>query len=298
MRVITRGIALVLMLLLASAETVHGDVAPDPLNSGLSPSVRSHRVRMSSEEVNIHLGEEQVAIDAVFKLVNLSDKKTVLEVGFPTDYMDDVKGLKVTINGKAVDYREEKEKLFYPDSIDEDGITVNWAMWEMLFPAGMETELRVSYYVKPGRNHGFIITPYRSFIEKIENGQTPGSPASAVIERLTAGMDTFSTGYILVTGAGWEDSIGEAVINVFHDLKGPRVIRRFTPQEGYTFLPDRLQWKFYSLDPDSDIELEFNPSFTVEEEIALVKEALKADEGNDGLKEFLTFLNALQAKMK
>jgi len=98
---------------------------------------------MASEEVNIHLGEERVSIEAIFDLVNLAPDQVVLEVGFPTDFEDDVSNLKVTINGRPVEVREEKERLFYPESINVHEIKVNWALWEMTFPGRSETRLRV-----------------------------------------------------------------------------------------------------------------------------------------------------------
>jgi len=297
---IKRGlpVLLVLFLPLYFCGAAFGDAAPDPLNSGISPSIRSHRVTMASEEVNIHLGEERVSIEAIFDLVNLAPDQVVLEVGFPTDFEDDVSNLKVTINGRPVEVREEKERLFYPESINVHEIKVNWALWEMTFPGRSETRLRVAYDVVPRKNHDFIITPYRDHIERIKNGQAKGFPASKQIDHLVSKMDSFTTGYILVTGAGWEGSIGEAVINVFHGPKGPRVIRRFAPEDDFAFFPDRLQWKFYYLDPDSDIEIEFNPVFTIEEEIALVEEALELDGKNPGLRDLNLFLRNIQKKMK
>ncbi|HPD97434.1 MAG TPA: hypothetical protein PLP89_03825 [Synergistales bacterium] len=295
---IIRYLATGILIALAAAGTAFGDAAPDPLNSGLAPSARTHRVWMADEEVNIHLGEETVSVEAIFRFANLSEKKTTLEVGFPTDYRDDVEGLEVFVNGNVVAFREEKEKLFYPESIDEDGITVNWALWDMTFPGKTETELRVTYRVKPRKNHDYLITPYRDFIEKIVTGMPQEPSADSAVGRLLAGMETFSTGYILVTGSGWYGSIGEAVINVFHEAKGPGVIRWFHPEEDYRFLPDRLQWKFYYLDPTFNIELEFNPSFTLDEEISLVSEALASDGKNQGLKDLMNFLQELRGKMK
>lgn len=294
----TRFLATGLLLALSVACAAFGDAAPDPLNSGLAPSARTHRVWMAFEEVNIHLGEETVSVDATFRFANLSEGKTSLEVGFPTDYSDEVDGLEVSVNGNIVPYREEKEKLYYPETVDGDGITVNWALWDMTFPGKAETELKVSYKVRPRKNHDFLITPYRDFIEKIEDGMPQEPPAGSAVGKLLAGMETFSTGYILVTGSGWYGSIGEAVINVFYQPKGPGVIRWFYPEENYEFLSDRLQWKFYSLDPDFNIQLEFNPSFTVDEEIALVTEALGSDSDNQGLKDLLDFLSGLREKMR
>jgi hypothetical protein len=294
----TRFLATGLIIALSVACAAFGDAAPDPLNSGLTPSARTHRVWMAFEEVNMHLGEETVSVDATFRFSNLSEGKTTLEVGFPTDYNDDVEDLEVFVNGKTVTYREEKEKLYYPDLVGGDGITVNWALWDMAFPGKAETELRVSYKVKPRKNYDFFITPYRDFIEKIESGMLQEPPAGSTVDRLLAGMETFSTGYILVTGSGWYGSIGEAVINVYYQPKGPGVIRWFNPEEEYKFLPDRLQWKFYSLDPTFNIQLEFNPSFTVDEEIALVTEALRSDSNNQGLKDFLDYLRGLREKMR
>jgi hypothetical protein len=295
---ITRYLATGILIALAAAGSAFGDAAPDPLNSGLAPSARTHRVWMADEEVNIHLGEETVSVEAIFRFANLSEKKTTLEVGFPTDYRDDVEGLEVFVNGNVVAFREEKEKLYYPESIDEDGITVNWALWDMTFPGKAETELRVSYRVRPRKNHDFIITPYRDFIDKIVTDMPREPSAGSAAGRLLAGMETFSSGYILVTGSGWYGSIGEAVINVFYEAKGPGVIRWFHPEEDYRFLPDRLQWKFYSLDPTFNIELEFNPSFTLDEEISLVSEALASDGKNQGLKDLMNFLQELRGKMK
>ena len=293
-----RFMATGLLLALSVACAAFGDAAPDPLNSGLTPSARIHRVWMAFEEVNIHLGEKTVSVDATFRFANLSEGKTTLEVGFPTDYSDEVEGLEVFVNGNIVTYREENEKLYYPESVDGDGITVNWALWDMTFPGKAETELKVSYKVRPRKNHDFLITPYRDFIEKIEDGMPQEPPAGSPVDRLLAGMETFSTGYILVTGSGWYGSIGEAVINVFYQPKGPGVIRWFYPEGNYEFLSDRLQWKFYSLVPDFNIQLEFNPSFTVDEEIALVTEALRSDSDNQGLKDLLEFFRGLREKMR
>ncbi len=44
--------------------------------------------------------------------------------------------------------------------------------------------------------------------------------------------------------------------------------------------------------------MEFNPSFTVDEEIALVTEALRSDSKNQGLKDLLEFFRGLREKMR
>jgi len=84
----TRFLATGLLMALSVACAAFGDASPDPLNSGLASSARTHRAWMAFEEVKIHLGEVTVSVDATFRFANLSEGKTTLEVGFPTDYSD------------------------------------------------------------------------------------------------------------------------------------------------------------------------------------------------------------------
>jgi hypothetical protein len=267
------------------------DVAPDPLNQGMTPARKESRVQMVSQEVVIHLGGDWCLVEANFLLFNRSRNPALMEVGFPTGYKDEVKELKVWRNGKGLQIKPSVEQeIMEPD---KDPVTYHWVLWNMRFAPGEKTSLRVRYRIKPRINHADHITPYRQFVDGIaEEAQGP-NPMPAEVRRVIDGIVSYSTGYIMVTGASWYDTIEKATVTLRHP-KGAGALRWMEPEADFTVLPEGIRWQFSHIKPDFDVAVEFHDRWTLEEEIAAVEKALAVSDKRQGLKDHRRYLERLK----
>jgi hypothetical protein len=277
--------------LLLSAGSAPADVAPDPLNQGMIPTKKENRVQMVSQDVVIHLGREWCRVDADFLLYNRSMGSSIMEVGFPTGYKDEIKELKVRKNGKILKTKKIIEREIMDP--DKDPATYHWALWNMHFTPGEKTNLKVSYRVKPRKNYNYIITPYRRFLDSIEKDTSGQNPISAELSRIIEGMTSYSTGYIMITGAGWYDTIEKATVTIRHP-KGAGILRWIEPAQHFTSSAKGIKWRFDYIKPDFDIKVEFSGTWTIEEEIAAVEKAIKTAGKKQGLIDHLHYLKKMK----
>jgi len=269
------------------------DVAPDPLYKGMTPARRDSRVQMVSQNVAIDLGANWCRVEADFVLHNRSRSPASMEVGFPTGYKDELKDLRVSRNGEEIEVRSDVEHETWGEN--ERDTIYHWALWGMRFAPDETVSLRVAYSVKPRKNHDYLISRYRQHLPRIEKDFKGKGPMPAEVERVMAGMTSYSTGYIMVTGAGWHGPIEKAAVTIRHP-KGPGVIRWIDPPGNFTVTPEGIAWRFDFIDPDFDVEVEFSENATLDEEIALVQDALTVSEAGrkEGLVRHLDYLNRLK----
>lgn len=140
----------------------------------------------------------------------------------------------------------------------------------MRFAPDERVSLRVSYSVKPRKNHDYLISRYRQHLPQIEGDFEGKIPIPAKVRRVISGMTSYSTGYIMITGAGWHNEIDDATVAIRHP-KGPTALRWIDPPKNSTVTPEGIAWHFAFVDPDFDIEVEFSDTATVDEEIVLVR---------------------------
>lgn len=291
--------AAALILLLAVFLTgfpVRADVAPDPLYKGMTPARKDSRVQMVSQDVVIHLDSRWCRVEADFVLHNRSRSPAVMEVGFPTGYTDEVQNLRVFRNGKEIEVRSDVEHETWGE--DQSDTIYHWALWGMRFAPDERVSLRVAYSVKPRMNHDYLISRYRQHLPRIEEDFEGKGSMPAEVERVVAGMTSYSTGYIMVTGAGWHGPIEKATVSFSHP-KGSGVIRWVDPADNFTVTPEGIAWHFDFITPDFDVGVEFSGNATLDEEIALVREALAVTEGgrHEGLAGHLDYLKGLKHRL-
>jgi hypothetical protein len=279
--------------LFLSGLPARADVAPDPLYKGMTPARKDSRVQMVSQKVAIDLGSDWCRVEADFVLHNRSRSPAVMEVGFPTGYTDEVKNLRVFRNGKTVAIRSDVEHETWGK--DQKDTVYHWALWDMRFAPDERVSLRVAYSVKPRKNYDYLISRYRQHLPRIEEDFEGKGPMPAGVERVMARMTSYSTGYVMVTGAGWHGPIEKATVIIRHP-EGPAALRWIDPPDHFTVTPEGIAWHFTFVDPDFDVEVEFSENATLDEEIALVQAALAVSEADrkEGLVRHLDYLNRLK----
>lgn len=251
------GIVFVFALLGAvfSASPARADIGLPPLNPaaaglGLAQGVET-QVRMLSETVDLtveeytrpspdRMGESpgdwmRGLVDAEFHMRNLGTVDEDLDVWFPLTaslrypgalaYFPDriIQDFKVWVDGAPL----ATEQVSAPDLI-EPSQTSQWAHFPINFPAGEDVIVRVSYTVYPtGRR------PFGGFE------------------------------YILQTGAGWKDTIGEATITITlpftitpenlsqsgNSIEGDPLAPN---PPGYVIENNLIRWQLTDLEPDAE----------------------------------------------
>jgi hypothetical protein len=179
---------------------VHADVAPpdQPTGANLVPDKETTNVRMMFEMVIIDvqpdlLPETQNAwgvsdwakVTASFQMQNTGTKIEKMDVRFPLmipsgsgdgfGNQPELEDFHVEVDGKFLDYRETTTD----NPSDYDKTPLKWAAFPVTFIPGKEIKIVITYQVKA--------TGYSPFAE---------------------------FGYILETGAGWKDTIGDGRIVV------------------------------------------------------------------------------------
>lgn len=279
---------LILVTLLGHPVASLADVAPDPLSKGMTPTRKESRVQMVSQDVVIHLDREWCLVEADFILRNRSWSPAIMEIGFPTGYKDEVRDLRVWRNSRKVKTKSAVEHEI--QELDKEAAVYHWTLWDMRFAPGEKVALRVSYLVKPRKNHDYLITPYRQFLGQIEEEATGAS--SPEMARVVDGMTSYSTGYIMVTGAEWHGPIADATVTFRHP-NGAAAIRWLSPAANFTSFPDGIEYRFVNIDPDFDVEVEFSDQ-TLAAEIALVRQTMGVMKKSLGLGKHLRYLEEIQ----
>ena len=299
----TRTLALV-VLILFGAPAAQADVAPDPRHEGLSPKTRKPTaVVMAAETVDIRLGGADRADFALeFRFTNPTDTEERLEVGFPTSYKDELKGLVVTVDGAPVEVAYAHETEIYRMGPTGDEYTktshTHWLTWTMTFPAKGSRTVALRYWVVP-RDNAHWGTRYRDLQEQIENDFPDQKSVPPAVMAVHQALTSINTGYTLISGVGWAGPIGKAVITVAHPTLGAGVLRSFSPMEDFSLTPKALVWTFEDFEPTFDLDIEYTTGRTLSEERALVEAALKTTEKRLGLLlllEHLLFLGGDDAR--
>lgn len=237
-------LVLILFSFLLSPGRARADAAPLQLPGGaaLDPGDAATMVSMLAETVTLEVAapnEEpfiQALVTAEFTLRNLGDAPEQILVGFPLTCFDcftlpsgdpeQITDLVVYVNTLQVATRQET--LTFPS--DQDALSVNWAVFEVTFPPGQDVLIRVTY---TAGGWGEISSSYRTF------------------------------SYVLVTGAGWYDSIGSADIiarlpypaNDQNTWLGTSGLRGDGDKIPPTISGNELRWHFDDLEPTEDFRL-------------------------------------------
>jgi hypothetical protein len=232
------------LVLLLVPQPVLADIAPpeQPPGVNLLPGAESTQVRMVSESVlidvlvNTHansLGRAKVT--ARFSMRNLGEEDEKLAVRFPLTFLSgsddgygrypEIKNFSARVNDRTIPVRRVSALL--PGDPDK---TIPWAEFDIIFPAGEEVPVEVSYLAEGAGEYPFI-----------------------------------SFKYILETGSGWKDTIGEALLTLRlpYEASNQNVI--FDEQIGWSqttpggaISGHEVQWKWEDLEPTSADNLEIS----------------------------------------
>ncbi|GEM_PF-648033 len=259
------GIALLILLVTQMSgegtQKASADIAPPgpPLGDGLSPSSENTNVRMMWEYVLLDIdgnssyysGEAHVT--AEFQMRNLGDVAEQMRVRFPLSttmqgpgieepfctipptYYEPIEGFTVWVNDVEVVHEVEYETLYdrYESWLTGDSEEVYttvpcWAHFDVTFPPGQDVNIKI-FYIVEGYDHGAM------------------------------GESDFI--YVLRTGAGWRDTIGEATIVA-------RLPYELNETNFLGCVPDdcvvsgtEVTWHYEDFEPDSNIFLDIiNPN--------------------------------------
>jgi tetratricopeptide (TPR) repeat protein len=237
-------LGLILFSFLLSPGQVRADAAPLKLPGGaaLDPGDAATQVRMVAETVTLEVAPPnpemmiEAWVTADFTLRNLGDTPERILVGFPLTCFEcissesgdseEINDLTVYVNTLQVATREET--LTFPSY--QDTLSINWAVFEVTFPPGQDVLIRVTY---TAGGWGEISNSYRTF------------------------------SYVLVTGAGWYDSIGSADIiarlpypanelNTWFDRSG---LTGDSATLSPTISGNELRWHLEDFEPAQDFAL-------------------------------------------
>jgi len=225
------GFVILLFVLLAFPFEVSADVAPPifPPGSNPQPGTEVTQIRMVGETVVVDVQKDTIPqslgrahVTADFSMHNMGTLDESMAVRFPIAGNDgrggypEIGNLFIAVNGNQVRYR----RVSYPDSSYPNG-EIPWAEFDIIFPAGQDVSIRVSYDL-----NGSGYYPFSAFY------------------------------YILETGAGWKDTIGSAdvILRLPYEASPQNIIMDLqigwaetTP--GGIFQGNELRWHFENFEP-------------------------------------------------
>ncbi len=246
MKIVYRLMTLILVVaILAVPSTVYADIAPPshPPGSNPQPGGEGTDVRMVAETVLIEvlpnnaadrLGQAKVTAD--FTMRNLGSETESMGVRFPISSFNgfgnypELKDLKVQVDGRTVPTNRIMEED--PRGSSEP---IPWAEFNATFPPNQDVQIRVSYLLDG--------TGYYPFVAYF---------------------------YVLHTGEGWRDTIGNAdiIVRLPYEANSFNVI--FDDQIGWSQTTvggvingREIKWNFEDLEPDrsNDFQLSIvNPA--------------------------------------
>ena len=242
-----RAIGLALFLSSLVILPARADVAPPeaPPGASLLPGSETTQVRMISERVILTVISRppdrvvgQAKTEASFLMRNLGPVAESLEVRFPLTFFDgrdngfgnfpEIKDFQVVVAGKPVTWHRIQAAYTGIDGFSQN--PTPWAVFNVNFPPGVDLPITVTYLAD-----GYGYEPY------------------------------FALRYVLVTGAGWNGTIGSAEIIV-------RLPYAATPQNvlldettgfsnttpGAQFSGNEVSWHFQDFEPTSQNNIEIS----------------------------------------
>lgn len=233
---ITLCVFMMIAVLSSGTSKVQADVTPpdQPTGANVIPGGEITQVRMVSEEVIIEVQPQLLpdtndwgvrdwaVVKASFEMLNTSMQTERMDVRFPlmnpSGFGDgfgkqpEVNDFKVIVDGDS----RQHNIVTTDNPSGYDQTPIKWAAFPVTFEAGQRVNILVTYTV---RATGY--TPFAEF------------------------------GYILETGAGWKDTIGEGriIIRLPYDVNGQNFLVE-NDNEDYIFSGNDAVYKFLNLEPD------------------------------------------------
>lgn len=226
---------------------VRADVAPPeaPPGANLWPGSASTQVRMLSERVILTVISRppdkllgQAKTEAAFLLRNLGATTENLEVRFPLTFLDgrdsgagnapEIRHLQVRVGGQSIPWSRIQASFSGVAEFSQNPIP--WAAFNVTFPPGVEVPITVTYLAD-----GYGYEPY------------------------------YALRYVLVTGAGWNGTIGSAeiIVRLPYEANAQNVLMDETTgfsetTPGAQFVGDEVRWQFQDFEPTSAHNLQIS----------------------------------------
>jgi hypothetical protein len=233
------AVCLALLALLIGPQPALADIAPPepPVGSALAPEGEVTQVRMLAETVKIEVSSVSdyatghAGVSADFTMRNLGAETEQMDVRFPLCfnsyalidglyyYYPPVADFRVWVDGKEAGVTYQDEELYNPKTAMDMPVAC-WAHFPVTFPAGQDVDVRVRYTQQgyAGLDHGI----YDTYI---------------------------NYNYILFTGAGWEDTIGSAEIEVHLPIPVSEMTVFEMPDESEQVDAQTLRWRYTDFEP-------------------------------------------------
>jgi hypothetical protein len=225
------------------------DVAPPPPPAGVTiyPGAETTQVRMMAETVEINVaqnnpGEKPYArVRAVFTMRNLGGEAENLAVRFPLNFLfpgymsnwevcefplayPEISDFSALVDGEPAQVTNTTKKITDPGGAKGEVEVACWANFPVNFPPGKDVQIEVRYSAQ-----GY-----------------PGVYGTEVYVQFN---------YVLVSGAGWNDTIGSAEI-IFHApyTLNKKVQLPYFPENGVVS-GSEIRWSFNNFEPEGDINV-------------------------------------------
>lgn len=240
---IIKSILIVFILLTISSTQVSADISPPEPPSGTNPKPGNEitNVRMMSETVLIEINANSPfdngygSVTVTFTMRNLGDVDEQMDVRFPLDQtiswgnlcsapsfinttIDDIQ---VKVNGNPVSTETSYQTV--PVILGEEPYPTQtipcWANFPVTFPAGKDVIIQVTYTAEPYTFGGYHYS------------------------------------YVLITGAGWKDTIGSAdiIFKIPYELNALNFISCL-PKD-CSVKENTVQWHYENFEPTSNVIL-------------------------------------------
>ncbi|MBN1313369.1 MAG: hypothetical protein JXB30_18325 [Anaerolineae bacterium] len=217
----------VMLAVLASMREAHADMAPPepPAGGSLDAGEPSTYVQMVSEDVLMTIGDHGADVRATFNMLNQGEEEEILDVRFPVGYeWSYPSGETHSDWGLDIDsfvIHVDGEEIDFSVDRQPDEMNV-WATWQIAFPPGQTITVEVSYRGLPSYDIDVSFPIYS---------------------------------YVLHTGAGWYDTIGEGTVTIRlpYEINEYNVLRGdwYPPQpDFYTIAGTDIIWYFTDLEPN------------------------------------------------
>jgi hypothetical protein len=242
------ALALGLMFLLPSGGA-RADIAPPPPPHGanVAPGSENTQVRMMAETVVLDFPSTSqdktwnAGVTATFQMRNLGSQTETMMVRFPmfisneyggsecdlTSPYPEIQNFGARVNGGAVEVTYDSYTATIPPSEFSAGGSVErhcWAFFPAAFPPDKDVTITVTYkFLGDYIDHG-VMTNYLKFT------------------------------YILVTGAGWKDTIGSAdiIARLPYNVSDQTI---YEASQGAKLDKNEVRWHFDNLEPETNISL-------------------------------------------
>ncbi len=160
-----------LTLLLSLVSSASADIAPDPLGGGASISRRPKgsktMVAMVHEIVRISVSQDAPSFHVTFRMKNTANQTEAIQVGFPSNYKDELLNFSASINGMPVSVEHIVDSYQSEGALGTVTYRTYWHVWPMQFQPKKRSPLTFGIRRKQG-----LVTWLGNFQRQIHGQQS------------------------------------------------------------------------------------------------------------------------------